>query len=171
MDQLGFIHEKLDIKILILYILRRLPGEVEAEMLRGLVMCDDGIGYFDYSDCLSELVTGGNVEEKNGSYAITEKGARNADAVESSLPYSVRKKAERLLAPVQEKMRRDASIVARHELTGDGCTVTLGMGDGKGELIRLSFVCAGEDQAKKIERNFRRDAETYYQKIAELLSE
>ena len=171
MDQLGFIHEKLDIKILILYILRRLPGEVEAETLRGLVMCDDGIGYFDYSDCLSELVTGGNVEEKNGSYAITEKGARNADAVESSLPYSVRKKAERLLAPVQEKMRRDASIVARHELTGDGCTVTLGMGDGKGELIRLSFVCAGEDQAKRIEQNFRRDAETYYQKIAELLSE
>lgn len=171
MDQLGFIHEKLDIKILILYILRRLPGEVEAETLRGLVMCDDGIGYFDYSDCLSELVTGGNVEEKNGSYAITEKGARNADAVESSLPYSVRKKAERLLAPVQEKMRRDASIVARHELTGDGCTVTLGMGDGKGELIRLSFVCAGEEQAKRIEQNFRRDAETYYQKIAELLSQ
>ncbi len=68
-------------------------------------------------------------------------------------------------------MRRDASIVARHELTGDGCTVTLGMGDGKGELIRLSFVCAGEEQAKRIEQNFRRDAETYYQKIAELLSE
>lgn len=171
MDQLGFIHEKLDIKILILYILRRLPGEVEAETLRGLVMCDDGIGYFDYSDCLSELVTGGNVEEKDGSYAITEKGARNADAVESSLPYSVRKKAARLLAPVQEKMRRDASIVAEHELTEEGCTVTLGMGDGKGELIRLSFVCAGEEQARKIEQNFRRDAETYYQKIAELLSE
>lgn len=26
MDRLGFIHEKLDIKILILFILRRLPG-------------------------------------------------------------------------------------------------------------------------------------------------
>ena len=61
MDQYGFIHEKLDIKILILFVLRRLPGTVEAETLRGLVMCDDGIGYFDYSDCLSELVTGGNV--------------------------------------------------------------------------------------------------------------
>ena len=56
MDQFGFIHEKLDIKILILYVLRRLPGFVEAETLRGLVMCDDGIGYFDYSDCLAELV-------------------------------------------------------------------------------------------------------------------
>ncbi len=171
MDQYGFIHEKLDIKILILFVLRRLPGSVEAETLRGLVMCDDGIGYFDYSDCLSELVQSGNVEESAEGYAVTEKGARNAEAVESSLPYSVRKKASRLLAPVQEKMRRDASIVAGHELGEDGCTVTLAMGDGKGELIRLSFVCAGEEQAKKIEANFRRDAESYYQRIAAMLSE
>ncbi len=171
MERFGFIHEKLDIKILILYILRRLPGFVDAETLRGLVMCDDGIGYFDYTDCLSELVTGGNVEEKDGAYAVTEKGARNAEAVESSLPYSVRTKSARLLAPVQERMRREASIVARHELSEDGCTVTLAMGDGKGDLIRLNFVCAGEEQAEKIEANFRRDAETYYQRIAELLSE
>ncbi len=171
MDQYGFIHEKLDIKILILFVLRRLPGSVEAETLRGLVMCDDGIGYFDYSDCLSELVQSGNVEESAEGYAVTEKGARNAEAVESSLPYSVRKKASRLLAPVQEKMRRDASIVAGHEPGEDGCTVTLAMGDGKGELIRLSFVCAGEEQAKKIEANFRRDAESYYQRIAAMLSE
>ena len=33
MARLGFIHEKLDIKILILFILRRLPGEVEPETL------------------------------------------------------------------------------------------------------------------------------------------
>ena len=172
MDQYGFIHEKLDIKLLILFVLRRLPGTVDAEDLRGLVMCDDGIGYFDYSDCLSELVTSGNVEEKPGGYAVTEKGARNAETVESSLPYSVRKKAERLLTPLQQKMRRDASILTEHRLDEDGgYTVTLAMGDGKGDLIRMSFVCGGEEQAKKIEQNFRRDAEEYYQKIVALLSE
>ena len=171
MDQLGFIHEKLDIKILILYVLRRLPGTVEAETLRGLVMCDDGIGYFDYSDCLSELVNGGNVEEKDGGYAVTEKGARNADAVESSLPYSVRSRALRLLAPVEERLRRAAMITARHTQDENGCTVELAMGDGKGEVIRLSLLCAGEDQARQIEKHFRRDAEGYYQKIVELLSE
>ena len=56
MDRFGFIHEKLDIKILILYILRRLPGVVDPETLLELCQCDGGIGYFDYSDCLSELV-------------------------------------------------------------------------------------------------------------------
>ena len=98
MDRFGFIHEKLDIKILILFILRRLPGVVDRETLGELCQCDNGIGYFDYSDCLSELTENGNVVETPEGYQITEKGARNADAVESSLPYSVRTKALKLIA-------------------------------------------------------------------------
>ena len=56
MEGLGFIHEKLDIKILILYILNHLPAAVDGQTLSDLVFCDNGIGYFDYSDCLAELV-------------------------------------------------------------------------------------------------------------------
>ena len=170
-ERRGFIHEKLEIKLLILFVLRRLPGVVDPPTLQTLVMCDDGIDYFDYTDCLSELVEGGNVAERDGGYIITDKGARNVDQVENSLPYSVRTKAARLLAPLQEKMRRDASIVARHETDGENCTVILGMGDGQGELISLRFLCANEEQEKKIEKNFRRDAESYYHRIAEMLSE
>lgn len=171
MDRLGFIHDKLDIKVLILFILRRLPGVVAQEQLREFVMSDGGVDYFDFTDCLSELVTGGSVTEEAGGYRVTDKGIEAADTVQSSLPYSVRTKVERLLAPLQQKMRRDASIVACHTLSEVGCTVTLAMGDGQGELIRLSLVCAGEKQAETIEKNFRRDAETYYQRIAAMLSE
>lgn len=171
MDNFGFIHDRLDIKILILFILRRLPAAVDADTLQELCRCDDGIGYFEYSDCLSELAESGHVTESEEGYAITEKGARNADAVESSLPYSVRSKALRLLGPVEERLRRAAMITARHTLGEDGCTVELAMGDGKGEVIRLSLLCAGEDQARQIEKRFRRDAEGYYQKIMALLTE
>ncbi len=171
MERFGFIHEKLDIKILILYILRRLPGTVEPETLLELCQCDGGIGYFDYSDCLSELVESGHIESGEDGYKITEKGARNADAVESSLPYSVRAKALKLIAPVEERLRRAAMIRAGHVNGEDGCIVELGMSDGKGEVLNLRFLCAGEEQARKIERNFRTDAEGYYQRIAELMTE
>ena len=171
MDRFGFIHERLDIKILILYVLRRLSGAVDAETLRGLVQSDEGVGYFDYADCLSELVENGNVEETEDGYAITETGARNADAVESSLPYSVRVKAMKLIAPVEEKLRRAAMITAQHETAEDGCIVTLAMSDDQGELIRVKLLCSGEEQAKKMEKNFRRGAESYYQRIVEILGE
>ena len=47
MDRLGFIHEKFDIKILILFVLRRLPAPVSFEELSELVLIDDGFDYFD----------------------------------------------------------------------------------------------------------------------------
>lgn len=171
MDRLGFIHEELDIKILILYILRRLPGAVEPETLLELCQCDGGVGYFEYSDCLNDLVENGHITQTEEGYRITEKGARNADAVESSLPYSVRAKAQRLLAPVEERLRRAAMLTARHENTEAGCMVELAMDDGVGEVLRLRFLCAGEEQARRVEKNFRRDAEGYYQKIAALMTE
>ncbi len=171
MPQHGMIHEKLDIKILILYILRRLPGVVEPETLLDLVQCDAGVGYFDYSDCLAELVDTGHIDEVNGGYRITEKGARNADTVESSLPYSVRMKAERALAPEAARLARDAMIVTEHFMTDSGLTAHLAMSDGKGEIIDMRLLIASEAQAKLIEKNFRRSAESIYQQIIALVSE
>ncbi len=170
MDQFGFIHEKLDIKILILFLLRRLPGEVDPSTLGDLCrQCDDGIGYFDYSDCLAELVETEHIaENEEGCFTITAKGTRNADAVETSLPYSVRSKALKLLEPVAEALRRAAMITARHEVRDDGCFVELAMSDGAGEIIRMNLLCADEDQARRMEKNFRKSAEGYYHKVIAL---
>ncbi len=171
MDHLGFIHEKLDIKILILFLLRRLPGDVEPSVLGDLCrQCDEGIGYFDYSDCLAELVETGHIAEgEEGCLSITEKGIRNTDAVETSLPYSVRRKAIKLLEPVAEAIRRTAMITARHEAKEDGCFVTLAMSDGAGEIIHMTLLCADENQAGRIKKNFRKGAEKVYHQIISIL--
>ena len=169
MDGFGFIHEKLDIKILILFVLRRLPGAVDPETLQDLCQCDEGIGYFDYSECLNELVETGHVAETEDGYAITEKGARNADAVETDLPYSVRSRALRLLEPVEERLRRAAMIRTSHTQDEKGCMVELSMEDAQGEVIRLRLLCADDAQALRMEKHFRRNAEQDYQKIVEIL--
>lgn len=167
-ERFGFIHEKLDIKILILFILRRLPGVVSRETLTDLVQCDGGVGYFDFSDCLSELTDNGLVSEEEDGYRITDKGAQAGETVESSLPFSVRKKAEKMLAPEKERLRRLALLTAEHSVEDNGCFVKLAVSDGKGDILNMRFLCSNEEQAKRIEKNFKRDAEAYYSNIIEM---
>lgn len=170
MERLGFIHEKLDIKILILYILRRLPGVVGPIDLQDFTQqCDEGFGYFDYTDCLAELVESGLIIEEEDGLRISKRGADAVDTVESSLPFSVRKRAEKIIAPEAARLRRLSMITAKHRSRDDGCFVTLAMSDGKGEIIRLNILSSGERQAERMEENFRDRAEDIYCRIIELL--
>lgn len=172
MDHHGFIHEKLDIKLLILFILSRLPAPVDRGTLDELCQqCDEGVGYFDYSDCLGELMLSGHVIGEDEEYSITDKGRRNSREVESSLPYSVRARAMKLIAPVEERLAREAMIRTESVTGEDGCRVRLAMSDGKGEIISMSLLCAGEEQAKRMKKTFRRSAEDIYQRIVEILCE
>ena len=172
MERFGFIHDKLDIKILILYILRRLPDRVDENTLVDLVLCDDGISYFDYTDCIADLVASEHVTVEDAYYRITEKGSKNCEMIESSLPYTVRTTADNRLAPIVAAMRRSAMIQAKHEANPNGgCTVTLSMSDGVGEIISLCLLASCGEQAELIEKNFRSDAEGYYSRIIDLLTE
>jgi len=168
-ERLGFIHEKLDIKILILFILRRLPGSVSRETLTELMQCDGGISYFDFSDCLFELIDTGMVIEDEDGFTVSERGAEAGETVESSLPFSVRKKAEKLLQPEAERLRRLAMLTAEHEMTDSGCFVTLAMSDGEGEIFRTRLLCSGEEQAKRMERYYKHNAENIYHSVIEML--
>ena len=170
MSRFGFIREKLDIKILILFILQRLPEAVSGSTLADLTLWDDGISYFDYVECLNELIETGHVAEADNKYRITEKGIRNGSAIESSLPYSVRSKAERAALSVAAVMRRNSMIKTSHEpLPEGGCAVELCLADGMGEIISMRLLAAGEEQAKKIEATFRKDAEGVYNHIIDYL--
>ena len=172
MDQFGFIHEKMDIKILILYVLDLLPGPVDAITLSELVFCDDGIGYFDYSDCLAELAESGQIIDKKGTYQITEAGKKNVAAVGSSIPYSVRMKARKVASPLAERMRRAAMIVAEHERQDDGTfQVRLGVTDGVSNLLSMTIMAPTEALADTIERTFRERAEQVYHEVIRILTE
>lgn len=168
----GFIHSKLDIKILILYILQQLPHAVDGDTLADLTLCDDGISYFEYAECVSELVASGHIEELENTYKITEKGIRNGKVTESSLPYSVRLLARRNASKVASKMERDSMISASHEIRSrGGYTIKLAMSDGLGPILSMELLCGSDDEAEVIEQNFRKNAENLYSAFLELLLE
>ena len=48
MAKAGFIHDKLDIKFLVLYLMARVASPVDFSTLADLTFCDDGVEYFDF---------------------------------------------------------------------------------------------------------------------------
>ena len=83
----GFIHDKLEIKFLILYITARVIEPIPFDTVWDLAMCDEGVDYFDFAECLSDLVRTEHLTlSADGLYAITDKGLRKSRICEPASP-------------------------------------------------------------------------------------
>ncbi len=166
----GFIHDELGIKMLILFIMQRLPDGVELDTLADLTLCDEGINYFDFAGCLAELCETGHLSEFDGSYTITDKGRKNGKVTENSIPYSVRIKAEKNAKAAADAMKARGLVKTSHAPRDDGClTVSLSLSDGISEIINLDILAGTEEQAVLMEKRFRRHAERIYNEISDIL--
>lgn len=171
MDEIGYVFSPLDLKILILFLLSRLPDEIESEQLLQLCQEDGVVNYFDFTICLDELRESGQITVDNDRCQITVRGRTTAETLASSLPYSVRVHAERAVEAEAAEMKRRKSILAQHRIENGTCLVELGLNDGISDVMHLQILCADEEQAKQIEKKFRRSAEDTYQKMIALLCE
>ena len=166
----GFIHEKLEIKVLILFVMRRLSDPVSLEELKEIAMCDDGIGYFDFMECVTNLTKTGHLRLDEEKYSITQKGERNGALTEDSLPYSVRTYAENATFVLQSRKNRNAMISTSHTENPDGsCKVTLSLADGIGEIVSMDMFAVSPQQAQALEKGFRKNAENVYNALINLI--
>ncbi len=167
----GFIHDKLEIKFLILYIAARVIEPIPFDMVLDLTMCDDGIDYFDFSECLRDLVKTEHLTlSDSGLYAITEKGERNSQICESSLPYSVRLRCDRNIDICNRKLRRRNQVKASYEKRPNGMyTVKLLLDDDAGNILDLKLMVVREDMASLLAEQFSNAPEEMYGKIINTL--
>lgn len=170
--EVGFISDKLEIKFLILYIAARIIEPVPFEVLQDLSMCDEGVDYFGFSECLADLVRTDHLSLEGGLYAITQKGRDNSVICESSLPYSVRMQVEKNIVQYNQRLRRNALVTAATTpREKGGYTVTLSLSDELDNVMRLELLVTKESMAKELEKRFKEDAEAIYTKIINVLYE
>lgn len=170
MARYGFIHGKLDIKFLILYIMARVAAPVDFPTLTDLTMCDDGVDYFDFAEAAAELVDTGHLTLTDGLYAITDKGRLNGGACESSLPYSVKRNCNINLARVNGILRRNAQVRAETLPRDDGSlTVRLTLDDEGGNLMTIELLCVNRDQAARLSAGFKEKPERVYNEVLDAL--
>ena len=173
MASFGFITDKLEIKFLILYIASRLVGPVPFETLQDLSMCDGGVDYFDFAECLADLVRTEHLSKsEEGLYAATDKGRRNSAICESSLPYSVRMHCDENLGKLNGALKRAAQVQTGVEPHPDGtCTVRLFFADDGGPLMELKFLYPSQEKGWALAERFQETPEAFYHDLMTFLSE
>ncbi len=92
--QKGFIRDKLQLKLMLLYILDRVLWPIDLSSLTELALCDDGVDYFSFTEALSELTESGHVTLEHDRYTITSRGREQCRVWDSEIPPSVRTRCE-----------------------------------------------------------------------------
>lgn len=167
----GFIHDPLDIKLLVLYVMSRVAAPVDFSALTALALQDNGMDYFLFAQGVDELVASGHLlRGDDGLYSITEKGRENSAIMESSLPSVVRGRCNRALARHNDAHRRAAQVTAQVETETDGrCRVALGLSDDAGSLLRLTLAMPDQARAQAVADRFQAAPEKVFHALVAVL--
>ena len=167
----GFIREKIEIKFLILYIAARVLEPLPLEGMQELTMCDDGIDYFAFSECLNDLVRTEHLRlTEQGTYCITPKGLKNSAICETSLPYSVRMRTDKNVSAYNQKLLRQSQVRSSVSPRPNGTfTVDLSLDDDLDNVMHLQLMVAGEEMARDLADRFQQSPEQVYSSLIKTL--
>ncbi len=171
MPRQGFIHQPLDVKLLILYIMGRVAAPIDFATLTDLSLCDDGVDYFLFAQAVDQLIESGHLAKDDaGLYTITPKGRTNGGIMESSVPIVVRARCDRALAKTNATLRRNAQITAQVvEDDEQRCHVELGLRDDVGPIFDLSLTVPSAQQGRDMVQQFRERPEDTFNAILSCL--
>ena len=173
MKRLGFIHDMLDVKVLILFVMARVSYPVTTGEIYELCYQDDCLSYFDVCTAIPEMVKSGHLKEDGEKYVITEKGKADGSLTEDSIAFTVKQRAENAVAKYNRQIRRSSfvktQVIPRE--SGD-YSVIMALDDEMGNLMTLELVAPDQRQAVRLGKLFEKKAEMVYNlTMAELLDD
>ncbi len=163
MKRLGFIHDMMDVKVLILFVTARSNYPMTGQEIYELCYQDECLSYFDVCAALPEMVESGHLAVEDEKYTITEKGRQDGAITEDSLAFTVRQSAENAVAKFNRQIRRSSyvktQIIPREK--GD-YSVVMSLDDDMGNLMTMELVAPDRRQAMRLSRLFEIQAEAVY---------
>ena len=164
MQRLGFIHDMMDVKVLILFVATRSSYPMTAQEVYELCYQDECLSYFDVCTALPEMVASGHMEQTDAEhYTITEKGRADGALTEDSIAFTVKQRAENAVSKFNRQLRRSSfvktQIIPRD--TGD-FSVMMSLDDEAGNLMTLELFAPNQRQAVRLSKLFEKKAEMLY---------
>ena len=174
MQRLGFIHDMLDVKVLILFVMARVSYPVTSQEIYEMCYQDDCLSYFDVCTAIPEMVKSGHLKElQDDKYEITEKGRADGALTEDSIAFTVKQRADNAVARYNRQIRR-SSFVKTQVIPRDSgdFSVAMALDDEMGNLMMLELAAPNQRQAVRLTRLFEKKAEIVYNLImSELLDD
>lgn len=174
MQRLGFIHDMMDVKVLILFVMDKVSYPVTVQQIYELCYQDDCLSYFDVCTAVPEMVASKHLRElEDDCYEITEKGRADGSLTQDSIAFSVRQRAENAVARFNRQIRRSSFVKTQilQRENGD-FSVIMALDDELGNLMTLELLAPNQRQAVRLGRLFEKKAEILYNlTMAELLDD
>ena len=174
MQRLGFIHDMMDVKVLILFVAARSNYPMTTQEIYELCYQDECLSYFDVCTAIPEMVASGHLQQlEDERYEITEKGKSDGALTEDSIAFTVKQRAENAVARYNRQLRRSSFVKTQIIPRDNGDqSVIMVLDDEVGNLMTLELIAPNQRQAVRLGKLFERKAETVYSLImTELLDE
>lgn len=164
MQRLGYIHNMMDVKVLILFVTARTHYPMTVQEIYELCYQDDCLSYFDVCTAVPEMVQSGHLKQlEDEKYEITEKGRQDGAVTEDSIAFTVKRRAEDAVEKYNRKQRR-SSFVRTEVLPKENgeYSVIMSLDDAQGNLMTLELTAPESRQAVRLSKLFEQKAEDVY---------
>ena len=172
MQRLGFIHDMIDVKVLILFVAARANYPMSVQEIYETCYVDDCLSYFDVCTAIPQMVETGHLKEvEEEKYVITERGREDGGLTADSIAFTVRQKAENLINRFNRQLKRSSFVKTQIIPRDKGeFSVIMTLDDEVSNLMTLELVAPDQRQAVRLARLFEKKAENVYNlTMAELL--
>ena len=167
MERHGFIHDMLDVKVLILYVMSMVEMPVSAQTIYELCLQDDCLSYMDVQQAIPQMVETGHLQKfGDGLFIITEKGRDTEELTNDSVAFPVRLRAKTAVEALNRAARQEQFIRTEIKEQENGeYVVCMELNDLHGELMKLELTLPSRLQAKRVEAAYRKNPDMIYQSV------
>lgn len=173
MQRLGYIHDMMDVKVLILFVAARSNYPMTMQEIYELCYQDECLSYFDVCTAIPEMVTSGHLQQADEQrYEITDKGRQDGKLTEDSIAFTVKQRAEDAVAKFNRQLRRSSYIKTQVLPRENGeYSVIMALDDDQGNLMTLELLAPDRRQALRLSKLFEQRAEDVYNMTMTVLLE
>ena len=173
--------EKIEIKLLILYILHQskaiaMQEDLERQFLVDFCMEYIKISYFDLQECISEILEDGIIlgytKNHRDILSLTEKGEFMLNQFLKMVPYSVRDTIDNKIYESVAKHNNERAVLVDYWNENNNCyTTMIRITENDSTQMQFMISFSNKYQAQALSHQFKKHPDEFYKKVLEICDE